>query len=127
MNRHAFKTKEFGQRDVNALDETFRAWMETDKEILQLVQQEPTVQENSDLKSADFLSREAALSGLQARQHSLIAALIASPAKNIDEILKKLCVWKSITCPGNESLDSLSPTDEIVLSALNDLFDLQNS
>lgn len=59
-------------------------------------------------------------------QHEILKALAETPATALSDLVAKLNVWKSMTCPTREDEDYLQPADMLVLSVLNDLAKLQH-
>lgn len=77
---------------------------------------------NSDNKAiAGEKLREVHLSEIQTEQSHLLKTLSEAQATSASDVFVKLAVWKSIACPDDESGDFLSPAEQLVLSAYQDM------
>lgn len=127
MKHQVLEVEPFELHNTDVLGEAFEAWKEADAKICSLIQEENSIETVSEVDTSEFLETEAALSALQAQQHSLIKTLTNSPAMNMDDVLKKLTVWKSIVCPGDDALTELTPADAIIMSVFNDIVGQQRA
>lgn len=54
-------------------------------------------------------------------QLRLLTSIIHAPSTSLDDVKKKLLVWRDLIAPEGQDEEWLQPSDQLVLSALRDL------
>lgn len=104
-----------------SLSQLMLAWDEAENTMERIFELEAAgaVSLQTDIALRERFERR--LKSIEARQVWLIERIAELPAKSIEEVLKKLALWRAIDLPKPDDGVELTPSERLVSSAINDL------
>lgn len=111
-----------GSSETTQITTLYHRWVETER-LLAAGLSEPT--EASTLRAVEPGDESGAtrhdVSEIADEQLRLLTSIIHAPSTSLDDVKKKLLVWRDLIAPDGQDEEWLQPSDQLVLSALRDL------
>lgn len=107
--------------DNNSLSQLMHAWKEAESTMERIFEHEAAgaVSLRTDAALRERFERR--LRSIEARQVWLIERMAELPAKSIDEVLKKLVLWRSMSVASSGDNQELTPAERLIVGAISDL------
>lgn len=104
--------------DISSL---YDRWSETERLMAENLGKQSHQRKHEYNSGMTDFSEDRELSSLAGEQIDLLNKLINSRSEDIDDVRKKLLIWKDLVSPGGQNETWLQPADRLVLSAIRDL------
>lgn len=107
--------------DNKSLSQLMLAWDEAETTMERIFELEAAgaVSLRTDIALRERFERR--LKSIEARQVWLIERIAEIPAKSVDEVFKKLMLWRSMNLAETDSSAELTPAERLISGAISDL------